>query len=91
MTTRHARYRMQQRAIPPLVVTWLLDFGRARHDHHGGIVYYFDKESRRNLERTVGSRIVARLWDYLDAYAVSTTSGDRVVTVGHRDRRFNRR
>jgi hypothetical protein len=89
MTSKHARHRMQQRSIPPLVVTWLLEFGKMRYDHRGGIVYYFDSHSRRNLERVVGSRVVARLSDYLNSYAVSSTADDALVTVGHRCRRFN--
>jgi hypothetical protein len=84
MISRHAKHRMQQRSIPPLVVTWLLDFGEMRYDHRGGIVHYFDKSSRRNLERTVGSRIVARLADYLDAYVVSSVADSTLITVGHR-------
>jgi hypothetical protein len=87
--TRHASHRMQQRGIPPLVVDWLLTFGHMRHDHRGAIVYYFDKHPRRNLERAVGRRVVAHLAQYLDAYAVSTTNGDNVITVGYRRRRFN--
>ena len=80
---------MQQRSIPPLVVTWLLEFGKMRYDHLGGIVYYFDSHSRRNLERVVGSRVVARLSDYLNTYAVSSASDGALVTVGHRRKRFN--
>lgn len=80
---------MQQRSIPPLVVTWLLEFGKMRYDHRGGIVYYFDSHSRRNLERVVGSRVVARLSDYLNTYAVASASDDALVTVGHRHKRFN--
>jgi hypothetical protein len=89
MTSRHATHRMQQRSIPPLVVTWLLEFGKMRYDHRGGIVYYFDSHSRRNLERVVGSRVVARLSDYLNTYAVASASDDALVTVGHRHKRFN--
>ena len=89
MTSKHARHRMQQRCIPPLVVTWLLEFGKMRYDHRGGIIYYFDSQSRRNLERVVGSRVVARLSDYLNTYAVSSASDDALVTVGHRRKRFN--
>jgi hypothetical protein len=80
---------MQQRGIPPLVVTWLLEFGKMRYDHRGGIIYYFDNNSRRNLERAVGSRVVARLSDYLNSYAVCSAGDDALVTVGHRCKRFN--
>lgn len=88
MTSNHAKHRMQQRGIPPLVVTWLLEFGQTRYDHRGGIVYYFDKHSRRNLERVVGRKVVSRLSDYLNSYAVSSTNDDALVTVGHRYKRF---
>jgi hypothetical protein len=89
MTSKHARHRMQQRSIPPLVVTWLLEFGQMRYDHRGGILYYFDRHSRRNLERVVGSRVVARLSDYLNAYVVASSSDGALVTVGHRYHRLN--
>lgn len=80
---------MQQRGIPPLILTWLLQFGKLRYDHRGGVVYYFDKRARRTLEREVGRKVVSRLSDYLDSYAVSTTGNDTLVTVGHRYKRFN--
>ena len=80
---------MQQRGIPPLILTWLLQFGKPRYDHRGGVVYYFDKNARRTLEREVGSKVVSRLSDYLDSYAVSSTGDDTLVTVGHRYKRFN--
>ncbi len=83
MTSEHARLRMQQRGIPPLVLTWLLDFGQKRHDHKGGVVHYFDKRSRRDLERSVGRGIVRRLSEYMDSYAVSSLQDDVVETVGH--------
>jgi hypothetical protein len=89
MTSNHARHRMQQRSVPPLVVAWLLDFGKVRYDHRGGIIYYFDKDARRNLERAVGRRVVSRLSDYMNVYAVSSTNDNTLVTVGHRYRRFN--
>lgn len=88
MTTQHARHRMQQRCVPPLVVTWLLEFGCEQYDHRGGIIHYFDKHSRRCLEQAVGRRVVARLADYLNSYAVSSVSDDVLVTVGRRYKRL---
>ena len=81
---------MQQRAIPALVVNWLVEFGHTRHDHHGGLIHYFDKHSRRRLEQEVGHRDVDRLAKHLNSYAVSSTSDNTIVTVGHRSKRFNR-
>jgi hypothetical protein len=88
MTSKHAERRMQQRGIPPLVVRWLIEFGQIRYDHRGGIVYYFDKRSRRNLEREFGTKVVARLSEFLNAYVVSSTHDETIITVGHRYRCF---
>jgi len=84
--THHAIARAQQRAVPPLVVNWLLDYGRARR-HNGADVYFFDRRSRRRLEREVGGVALRRLDDLLDAYAVVADDG-HVVTVGRRYRRL---
>ena len=89
MTSQHAEHRMQQRGVPPLIVTWLLDFGKQRYDHHGAVIHYFDKRSRRNLEREVGRKVISRLAGYLDSYLVVSTDDHALVTVGHRFRRFN--
>jgi hypothetical protein len=89
MTSTHAKRRMQQRGIPPLVMNWLMQFGQMRYDHHGGILYYFDRRSRRQLEREVGSKVVARLSEFLDAYVVSSVCDETIITVGHRCKRFN--
>ncbi len=88
MNTGHSLTRMQQRGVPPPVIAWLLDYGRAEADHHGAVVHYFDKQSRRALEHAAGRRVVARLAEYLDCYAVRTANG-KLITVGHRRRRFH--
>ena len=57
------------------VVECLIDYGCVQYDHHGARIVFFDKASRRRLQRDgVGQRI--RNFDrYLRAYAVITTSG----------------
>ena len=89
MITNHARKRQQQRGIPSLIVEWLLGFGRELHDGRGGILFFFDKKARRQLERCVGRAPVRRMSDYLDTYAVVNTRGT-LITVGHRHGRFRR-
>ncbi len=89
MISKHAERRLRQRGIPPLVIRWLIDFGQMRYDHQGGIVYYFDRRSRRNLGLEFGSKVVARLSDFLNAYVVSSVCDEAVITVGHRCKRFN--
>lgn len=87
--TRHARVRAQQRGLPPLIIDWLFRYGTEREDGCGATVLFFDRNSRRTLERECGRRVVSHLERYLSAYAV--VAGDDVVTVGHRYRpmRFN--
>lgn len=41
--SRHARARAQQRGIPRLVHTWLLDYGEERYDGRGGVIRYFNR------------------------------------------------
>ena len=86
--TKHAHTRMQQRAIPPLILEWLDEYGHCQHDSYGATVYYFDKRGRRRLSRDVGTIVTRRLGDLLDAYMVK--KDDQVITVGHRYRRINR-
>ena len=82
--TQHARVRAQQRGLPPLIIDWLLGYGTSSADGHGGMVYYFDRRGRRQLERDCGRKVVSQLSGYLDGYAVVVD--DQVVTVGHRYR-----
>lgn len=80
--TRHAHIRCQQRGIPPLIINWLLTYGATRPDGCGGTVYFFDGNSRRQLEGDCGRQIVSRLSDYLGTYAI--VIDERVITTGHR-------
>lgn len=87
--TEHAATRMRQRAISEQTVELLLEFGRRLYDHRGGIVHYFDKSCRRELQRRLGNDRYRQLEHELDDYLVTSTHGS-VITVGHRDRRINR-
>lgn len=80
--TKHARIRLQQCAIPPLIIDWLCKYGRRLQGMNGTTVCFFDKDSRRSLASEVGHVVVRRLTDMMDAYLV--LSGDRIITVGHR-------
>ena len=80
--TKHAIARQQQRAIPPLIIDWLCQFGCRITGMNGTTVIYFDKDSRRTLCSEVGHIVVRRLSDMMDAYVVMTD--ERIITVGHR-------
>lgn len=88
-TTRHAETRLQQRAVPSLVMSLLLDYGSTmRHD--GAEVIYIDKKSRRRLREVVGGdRNLAVIDRWLNSYVVRGDDGI-VVTVARRTRRLRR-
>ncbi len=89
MFTDHALRRAQQRAIPPIVVDWLTQFGSLRWSR-GAAVYEFDKECIRRLRRYIGQRLFASVEHFLDAYVV-IGGQETIVTVGWRQQRRKHR
>ncbi len=87
-TTKHADVRIQQRAIPPLVLAWLQKYGTTQYSH-GAQKRYFDKQARKKLKREFGEQVVDRLGDLLDSYIVVDDEG-LIITAGHRIQRFYR-
>lgn len=87
LLSKHASYRCRQRSVPPMVVEWLLDYGRVGHDHRGAEIRYFDKKSRKRLAAEVGEVVISKLADLLNAYLV--VKGGTVLTVGHRLKRIH--
>ena len=85
--TAHAERRLQQRAIPEVVLEWLLHFGTPVQQD-GSEVYCLDKASRRRLQRHLGRRLYRRVEDLLDVYVVVSRDGT-VITAGHRLERMN--
>ena len=86
--TRHAQARLQQRAIPPLIIDWLCRYGSRLRGVNGTTVCFFDRESRRHLASEVGQIIVRRLADMMDTYLV--LAGDSIIAIGHRCRPLRR-
>lgn len=87
--TSHARERIQQRAIPPLVVGLLEEFGTVTRCGNADRLT-FDKAARRRLARHLGGpRGLRMIEPWLGIYAV-VGDGGHLITVAHRDRRFRR-
>lgn len=87
--TQHAAARMQQRGITEQTIECLVRYGSKAHDHQGGVVVYFDKQSRKRLKDGLGQQLLRKMESQLDAYAVISEYGE-IVTVGHRTKRINR-
>lgn len=80
--TKHVQARLQQCAIPPLIIDWLCRYGSRLKGANGTTVCFFDRKSRRYLASEVGHVVVRRLADMMDTYLV--LAGDRIISVGHR-------
>ncbi len=89
MLSKHARQRMQQRAIPPLMVDLLYRFGREQQQS-GSTVLYFDKKSRERARKALED-MTQRFDKLSDAYLVEADDGATTITVGHRVRRLRNR
>ena len=87
--SNHARARMQQRGVPPVLIELLDAYGATQHDHRGAEVLYFDKAARRRLQQAEGRDVYRAVEPKLNVYAVVARDG-RLVTVGRRDHRINR-
>lgn len=88
--TNHASKRCQQRGIPPLVVDWLLAYGEEQYDHNGAVTRYFDKRSKRDLKRQVGSNVFKKFGEYMNCYLVESVPDGGVITAGHLRRRIKK-
>jgi hypothetical protein len=86
--THHAVARMQQRAVRPEIVDYLLDFGRCEHHQRGAQLYYLDRRGRECVRRVAGSDAYRRMEHALDAYVVVSGDGE-LITVGHRYKRIS--
>lgn len=87
-TTQHAAVRIRQRAIPPLVVDLLLEFGASEPAGNGARKLFFDKPARRKVKAYAGP--MARvLEEHMDVYAVVGADA-QLITLGHRYERILR-
>ena len=89
--SRHAGARALQRNVPPIVIQWLEQFGEEEFDGRGGVVRYFSRKSRRQLERTLGRRFVADVQKYLNRYLVESAIDGAIITTGVRFRPIRHR
>lgn len=80
----HARIRMKQRGISQAMLECLLKHGRKEHDHHGGMVVYFDKTSTCLAASEQPLPAIER---FRNTYAVVDGDGE-VITVGRRFKRI---
>ena len=86
MLSNHAKRRMQQRAIPPLLVDLLYRYG-CEQRQCGSTVLFFDKKSRRRVRKALED-VIQRFDKLSDAYLIEADDSGTAITVGHRLQRF---
>jgi hypothetical protein len=86
--TRHANTRSQQRAIPPMMVDLLLQFGKSEAAGTGFAKMFFDRQARKRIAAYAGP-LASLLGEHLDLYAV-VDQDMQIITVGHRLERIRR-
>ena len=89
MLSKHAQERMQQRAIPPLVLDLLYRYGREQHQN-GGTVLFFDQHSRRKALCALKDTL-QRFDKVSDTYVVTAADNGKAITVGHRTKRIRQK
>lgn len=87
--TRHGAARHQQRAVPTLVTSLLLEYGASMR-RAGAEVVFLDKKGRRRLREAVGGgRNLGVIEQWLNTYLVLDNEC-RVITLARRRRRLRR-
>lgn len=79
--SHHARVRLQQRAIPALMLPLIASYGKERYQRGGTTVWHLPHKSAQRLRRELKD-ILTRLDALTDMYFVEGDSGT-IVTAGH--------
>ena len=86
--TQHANIRSQQRAIPPILIDLLLQFGACEPVGNGATKMFFDKAARKRVKAYAGS-LSGLINEHLDVYAV-VGSECQIITTAHLTERIIR-
>lgn len=89
--SKHAAHRIQKRAIPPMVIDWLHNYGSKQYDVHGAVIRFFDRAAKARFSGAFGQQFPLDSKKYFSVYSVEDVSGQSIITVGYRDRRIRRR
>ena len=86
--THHAAIRSHQRAIPPMLVDLLLQFGTNEPAGKGATKVFFDKAARKRVQAYAGP-LAGLLNEHLDVYVV-LGNDNQVITTAHLTERIRR-
>ena len=86
--SHHAAERTHQRAISPMLVDLLLQFGTSQPAGDGASKLFFDKAARRRVKSYAGP-LASLLNEHLDVYVV-VGSSEEIITAAHLTERVRR-
>jgi len=89
LKTKHAEARMQQRAIPPLMVDLLHRYGREDYQNGSSICYLDKRGSQRALKAL--RETLDRFEKLSNTYVVLSADDGTEITIGHRTKRIRRK
>jgi len=86
--TAHAQTRMQQRAISPVFIDWLEQFGSIE-PQDGAELIYFSQRNLKNLARYTGG-LSNKIEKLKNVYLIRGGNG-RIITMGYRNESIKRK
>lgn len=86
--THHASIRAQQRAIPPILIDLLLQFGKSEPAGDGATRVFFDKSACRRVQSYAGP-LAGLLNEHLGVYAI-VGPDSQIITAAHLTTRVRR-
>ena len=81
--TRHANERATSRAIPPMIVEIIIEYGDSRDAGDGARKYTLTKRSMCELRQVAGRGLAKAIDPYRNRNAYVVAVGGRIVTVAY--------
>ena len=88
INTNHAASRIEQRGIPPMFISLLMQYGEKSHSGHDGIIRYFSKKSKKKMKYELGNSIINQLSRFMNIYLVHSRDEKVLITAGRRNKRI---
>lgn len=91
--TRHAQIRSQQRGIDLDKALFVLnECGTRTYNNNGSLIRFLDKRACRKIEKLWGQKKAQEFLEkHRDIYCVESIGNDRVITIGFRHKRIQKK
>jgi hypothetical protein len=83
MLSRHFKERLQQRAIPSIIVDILNAYGIKKYNKDGTVTLFFNHDCKKKVSEKIPLKLIEK---YLNTYLIKSLDGD-LITIGYRTKR----